>query len=538
MQRQRTHSGPRAPAAWHVNVINSSVRGLSDMCRRAINGDAAATDALEPYLLYAAQASGGQAASDATAACTALGRAYERYWRALSEDADADKAVREMTPPQRWPPTFADAYAAYDSLVGDQNAAPIGIVAIVEAIGQRMRQSSAVALSGLAGNDLLALSTTYGSDVCDSDVVYYVMMYRGEESNTIILFRLGRDGVVEWESGEYELPHGDAPKPTQGPNAYGRASSNPLTPGVAPYASVLPYFLQAVAAMSPYRDYSTWEREPRPKPEFRWYRAKDSSDQDDDEEEESEEDEDNDTQDDAGWREDQLARWRAWTHAEAQRVPGDAMDVAETNPPGDAEEDQEEEEDEEGVGDEESTLRFLGANEIRRMLTPLRREDDVPIYVRYYLERNYVDADFYWLGGMPVSVAWLDECALVAALRLFSGQMAARDAQSLWARPATLAAASARSYAAQRGPLVGEGLAPEEALSLAAAYAWRDACAAPVSRRGRLPDAGRLIDIARALGTTPTIVQRAAPELLCDALARPANARIATIRPLASTMSF
>lgn len=166
-----------------------------------------------------------------------------------------------------------------------------------------------------------------------------------------------------------------------------------------------------------------------------------------------------------------------------------------------------------------------GAAQVRRALLPVPSRFAVPDAVYDYIARSGPNAVDIWLDG-EISGAWLDECRLVLALRLFTGQLEARATGGLFPRkPLSLANAAAAAY---RGPL-RRGMMPEEALDRASVYAWQGACAAPASASGLLPDAARLLDVARLWGYTASAAEASRPELLCVPLADLARARIPDI---------
>lgn len=166
-----------------------------------------------------------------------------------------------------------------------------------------------------------------------------------------------------------------------------------------------------------------------------------------------------------------------------------------------------------------------GAAQVRRALLPVPSRFAVPDAIYDYIARSGPNAIDIWLDG-EISGAWLDECRLVLALRLFAGQLEARATGGLLPRkPLSLANAAAAAY---QGPL-RRGMMPEEALDRASVYAWQGACAAPASASGLLPGAARLLDVAHLWGHAASAAEASRPELLCVPLADLARARIPDI---------
>jgi hypothetical protein len=119
----------------------------------------------------------------------------------------------------------------------------------------------------------------------------------------------------------------------------------------------------------------------------------------------------------------------------------------------------------------------------------------------------------------------LDECQLVAALHLFAGQVRARAAIPEMAPNAETVTLRDLALAAYRGP-VASRLVPREILGPTALRAWATTCAEPASQSGLLPNADRLLDVASLWGVPTRNAHLARPELLCDALADVADARV------------
>ncbi|QBZ80762.1 hypothetical protein pclt_cds_164 [Pandoravirus celtis] len=160
-----------------------------------------------------------------------------------------------------------------------------------------------------------------------------------------------------------------------------------------------------------------------------------------------------------------------------------------------------------------------GAQQIKAAMLPLGSDFALPGPVRRFTEETYADPyDVWYYGGMKG--VWIDECRLVLALRLFEGQVAARRAALGYASP-SLTNLAARAYT---GPLRA-GVAPNEMLDRAAAYAWQGVCAAPALPSGRLPGADRLLDVALWWGVEPDDAETLRPELLCGRLAEIAAER-------------
>ncbi|AVK74582.1 hypothetical protein pqer_cds_160 [Pandoravirus quercus] len=163
-----------------------------------------------------------------------------------------------------------------------------------------------------------------------------------------------------------------------------------------------------------------------------------------------------------------------------------------------------------------------GAAQVRRALLPVPSRFAVPDAVYDRVALGAPDAADAWFDG-EISGTWIDECRLVLALRLFAGQLNARAAaRSLPQKPLALVDAAAAAY---RGPLA-RGMIPDDVLDRANVYAWQTTCAAPASASGLLPDAPRLLDVARLWGRTVSPAEVRRPELLCGPLAGPSRAHI------------
>ncbi|QBZ80761.1 hypothetical protein pclt_cds_163 [Pandoravirus celtis] len=163
-----------------------------------------------------------------------------------------------------------------------------------------------------------------------------------------------------------------------------------------------------------------------------------------------------------------------------------------------------------------------GAAQVRRALLPVPSRFAVPDAVYDRVALGAPDAADAWFDG-EISGTWIDECRLVLALRLFAGQLNARAAMTFFPqKPLSLADAAAAAY---RGPLA-RGMIPDDVLDRASVYAWQTTCAAPASASGLLPDAPRLLDVARLWGRTVSPAEVRRPELLCGPLAGPSRARI------------
>ncbi|AGO83661.2 hypothetical protein psal_cds_172 [Pandoravirus salinus] len=154
-----------------------------------------------------------------------------------------------------------------------------------------------------------------------------------------------------------------------------------------------------------------------------------------------------------------------------------------------------------------------GAQQIKSAMLPLGSEFALPDPVQHFIKGTYADPYNVWYYG-DMRGAWIDECRLVLALRLFEGQVAARRAALGYVSP-SLTNLAARAYA---GPLRA-GVAPDEMLDRAAAYAWQGVCAAPALTSGRLASADRLSDVALWWGIEPNDAETLRPELLCGRLA-------------------
>lgn len=160
-----------------------------------------------------------------------------------------------------------------------------------------------------------------------------------------------------------------------------------------------------------------------------------------------------------------------------------------------------------------------GAQQIKATMVPLPSEFDLPDPVRDLIDDNYANAEDDWYSA-PMRGAWMDECRLVIALRLFEGQVRAR-AESRRYAPQNLVDFAARAYT---GPL-RTGMAPDEVLDHAADYAWQGVCAAPALPSGHLAGADRLLDVALLWGVQPDATEIARPEFLCGRLAQAAAER-------------
>nr|UMO79021.1 hypothetical protein [Pandoravirus belohorizontensis] len=160
-----------------------------------------------------------------------------------------------------------------------------------------------------------------------------------------------------------------------------------------------------------------------------------------------------------------------------------------------------------------------GAQQIKATMVPLPSEFALPDPVRDLIDDNYANAEDDWYSA-PMRGAWMDECRLVIALRLFEGQVRAR-AESRHYAPQNLVDFAARAYT---GPLRA-GMAPDEVLDRAADYAWQGVCAAPTLPSGHLAGADRLLDVARLWGVEVDATEIARPEFLCGRLAQAAAER-------------
>jgi hypothetical protein len=168
-----------------------------------------------------------------------------------------------------------------------------------------------------------------------------------------------------------------------------------------------------------------------------------------------------------------------------------------------------------------------GMAQVRRTLLPVASRFAVPPGVRQEIALGQDGDEDSWFDA-DLSDAWLDDCRLFLAIRLFQGQLEARGAQtSLAQRPLSLVDAAARAY---RGPL-WEQMAPEALVDWAAVYAWQGTCAGPASPAGLLPMSERLLDVARLWGYPVDPSQARRPELLCAPLAPEAFAHISAAAP-------
>ncbi|WBR14287.1 hypothetical protein pkur_cds_112 [Pandoravirus kuranda] len=160
-----------------------------------------------------------------------------------------------------------------------------------------------------------------------------------------------------------------------------------------------------------------------------------------------------------------------------------------------------------------------GAREVEAAMVPLASEFALPDVVRVFIDDTYDDPEGDWYE-YAMHGARLDECRLRLALSLFKAQIEAR-ALAYNARrgrrgaPDTLVDLAARAYT---GPLRA-GMAPDEVLDRAAAFAWERTCGAQPLASGRFSDAQRLLDVARLWGVEPEPIDTVWPELLCGSLA-------------------
>lgn len=460
----------------HRDRVDAPVCRLYLLCRRALAGDADAVASLAPYLPPPPSGAGGDT-RDAVVYPARLARCYRHYWTALTGDADAAAAIARAA--ASWPPTLADAREAYARTGLPAGARDMDIAAVVEAVGRCTREASAsVAIASAVDGP----APRRGPD--DRAWTYHVMVGHGRDENDVVLFGLDREGDVRYETGYYVIPHGQEPDPIGGRSAgqrIGRAGRRRMPTTIGACASALPSLLQAVAAESPA---------------------------------------------------DALVR--LCRHPPPESLPSDSDAVHETDaaqptrrrrpiadPPRDVDHkdvDTRQSADDDG-GRSPSVL--LGAVILQRALAPLRRVADLPTAIVTYMSENDPDADRMWLGGRPVSTARIDSRRLETALRLYAGHMAARRAVWLFEHPPSLAAAAARICAIAAVPLDRQR-APAEALALVGAHVWYLVCSARPLAGGRLPQAARLVEAARALGVTPTGAEMALPELLCETLAGPA----------------
>lgn len=498
------------------------------MCVRATAGDVDAISHLSRYAPASllGQPGRGSYGPDAGTACDTLARQYERYWTALMEDADADAAVRAIGGP--WPPSFADAYDAYAYVappgMSRRAGAGVDMAEVVEAIGRQVRRNpTVIGAQGSVGPHLgawgaLLRRNQWPATTCDPQRVYYIIVGYGDAEADTIFFGLDRSGTIDYVFENRIMGYGDEP-PAIGAaspmgQAPGRVGRRPLPEALQPYEAVLPALLDAAIAES--EEEGTWryQNQQRPFDEPAWnVRGEEDAFSEDEEE------------DDGGGQgrtyesvvQDGAREDEPWPERAGLTQSTAAMDI---------EGEDEDEEDGEDEGEEDAVP--MGAAEIKRALAPLKNTRDLPAEINTYLYENIADADYWWFGGRPVSAAFLDECELVAALRLFvidAGRKAARAASSAFARPRNLAAAAARAYAASGAPLT-PGIAPPEILSLAGAYTWYDACTAPPLADGSIRNPDRLLEAARTLEIEPNSAERVSPELLCHALAEPAVSRV------------
>lgn len=113
----------------------------------------------------------------------------------------------------------------------------------------------------------------------------------------------------------------------------------------------------------------------------------------------------------------------------------------------------------------------------------------------------------------------LTECQLAVALRLFTGQVAARRRlaernRESGQRVVSLAEAAALAYS---GP-IGPDTLPAEVVDAVGQTLWDTTCAAPALADGRLFNADRLLDLATRWGYQVDPAEAYRPELLCSTL--------------------
>ncbi|AVK74610.1 hypothetical protein pqer_cds_188 [Pandoravirus quercus] len=158
-----------------------------------------------------------------------------------------------------------------------------------------------------------------------------------------------------------------------------------------------------------------------------------------------------------------------------------------------------------------------GVTEIWRALVPLPSD-----YSLDYVEST-LDVTLYpnkvRLDPSSTRALRLSECQLAVALRLFTGQVAARERlaernRERGQRAVSLAEAAALAYS---GP-IGPDTLPVEVIETVGQTLWDTTCAAPALPDGRLFNADRLLDLAAMWGYQVDPAEAYRPELLCSTI--------------------
>ncbi|WBR14712.1 hypothetical protein pkur_cds_538 [Pandoravirus kuranda] len=174
---------------------------------------------------------------------------------------------------------------------------------------------------------------------------------------------------------------------------------------------------------------------------------------------------------------------------------------------------------------------LAGVSQVRDALVPLYDLNDLPDRVaRTFYDQVGVGEDWWAAPIEYLAGVWISECELVAAVRVFGGQVEARRHASLFASRLPTLFDTITDAVARGMPLgvtaaeplsLGGGYVPRDAIERMLPRLWFRTCSAdpdPVS--GTLPGAPSLAGAARALGIPTDAAASLRPELLCDALAQ------------------
>lgn len=173
---------------------------------------------------------------------------------------------------------------------------------------------------------------------------------------------------------------------------------------------------------------------------------------------------------------------------------------------------------------------LAGVSQVRNALVPLYDLNDLPDRVAhtFYVQ---VGADEDWWAAPIEDLAgvWISECELVAATRVFAGQVEARRHASLFASRLPTLFDAVTDAVARGMPLgaigaetlsLGSGSIPRDAVERMLPRLWFRACSAdPDPLSGTLPGALPLAEVAGALGVPIDPATSLRPELLCYTLA-------------------
>lgn len=161
----------------------------------------------------------------------------------------------------------------------------------------------------------------------------------------------------------------------------------------------------------------------------------------------------------------------------------------------------------------------IGVAQMRAAMAPIDDVRELPQQVLDYFDESYGRGAQQFFRK-PVRGAWIGECQLVAAAKMFEGQLIARAHDRERPQPPSLLLASAAAYGPNPPPpgVLPFGIEPS-LFQKGAAYAWRSTCAAPVDPiTGHLPNRQRLLRLAQESGLQVTDMERDMPELLCARL--------------------